>query len=379
MRCESQSARHPQLRMGESDGDRVTRNAADLSAHKALRRCGAPAALEIVRILDYTATTEALDRGQRTMKNFAVVGAGGYIAPRHLAAIRDTGNRLVAAVDPKDSVGILDQFTFDVRFFTEIERFDRYLEKLRRGPEELRIHYLTVCSPNYLHDAHCRLGLRVRADVICEKPLVINPWNLDALEELEQESGQRVWTVLQLRTHPKLLALRDELAASGPHDVELTYVTARGNWYDVSWKGRAEKSGGVPANIGIHFFDALLWLFGPLVEARVHLSEARRMAGFLELERARVRWFLSLDARDLPFPLEPGRRTTHRAIAVDGSQIEFSDGFADLHTRVYAQTLAGSGFGIADARPSIELVHRLRSAPLAAPGGAAHPYLRERG
>src|SRR5687768_2076461 len=199
-------------------------------------------------------------------KNFAVIGVGGYIAPRHLRAIRDTGNRLVAAVDPKDSVGILDQYSFDVKFFTEIERFDRYLEKLRRGPEEGRVHYLSVCSPNYLHDAHCRLGLRVHADVICEKPLVINPWNLSALEELEHESGHRIWTILQLRAHDRLVALQKELQGSssrgGKHDVVLTYITSRGNWYDVSWKGQPDKSGGVPTNIGIHFFDMLMWIFG---------------------------------------------------------------------------------------------------------------------
>jgi UDP-N-acetyl-2-amino-2-deoxyglucuronate dehydrogenase len=311
------------------------------------------------------------------MKNFAVVGVGGYIAPRHLKAIRDTGNRLVAAVDPKDSVGVLDQFTFDVRFFTEIERFDRYLEKLRRGPESERIHYVSVCSPNYLHDAHCRLGLRVRADVICEKPLVINPWNLDALEELEAETGRRIWTVLQLRAHDKLVALRDQLATSpnARHDVVLTYVTARGPWYDVSWKGQSEKSGGVPTAIGIHFFDMLVWMFGSVTGARVHLSEDRRMAGYLELERARVRWFLSLDPRDLPERAEPGSKTTFRSMTVDGSEIEFSDGFTDLHTRVYEWTLAGRGFGISTARPSIELVHDLRKLPVTPAGNDVHPLV----
>lgn len=312
------------------------------------------------------------------MKNFAVAGVGGYIAPRHLKAIRDTGNRLIAAVDPKDSVGVLDQYTFDVRFFTEIERFDRYLERLRRGPEEGRVHYLTVCSPNYLHDAHCRLGLRVKADVICEKPLVINPWNLDALAELEEETGQRIWTILQLRAHDKLLALREKLAASTQpprHDVVLTYVTARGNWYDVSWKGQHEKSGGVPTNIGIHFFDMLIWMFGSVTGIQVHLSDDKRMAGFIELERARVRWFLSVDARDLPHPPEPGKKTTYRSITVDGTEIEFSDGFTDLHTRVYEWTLAGRGFGIADARPSIQLVHDLRRLPVTESNGDAHPML----
>lgn len=313
------------------------------------------------------------------MKNFAITGVGGFIAPRHLRAIRDTGNRLVAAADPKDSVGVLDQYTFDVRFFTEIERFDRYLEKLRRGPEADHIHYLTVCSPNYLHDAHCRLGLRLRADVICEKPLVISPWNLDALAEIEEETGHRVWNVLQLRAHDKLVALREELAKtpSTRHEVVLTYVTARGNWYDVSWKGDAGKSGGVPTNIGIHFFDMLMWMFGGVVGAEVHLSDSHRMAGFIELERARVRWFLSVDKSDLPFPHEPGKKTTFRSITVDGTEIEFSDGFTDLHTKVYEQTLAGKGYGIAEARPSIQLVHDLRKAEVKSAGTEAHPMLRK--
>lgn len=318
------------------------------------------------------------------MKNFALTGVGGFIAPRHLKAIRDTGNRLVAAADPKDSVGVLDQYGFDVRFFTEIERFDRYLEKLRRGPEEGRIHYLSVCSPNYLHDAHCRLGLRMKADIICEKPLVINPWNLDALEELEREGGGRIWTILQLRAHEKLIALREKLIAEShglgarKHDVVLTYVTSRGPWYDVSWKGQSEKSGGIPTNIGIHFFDMLMWMFGKAAGARIHLNEPRRMSGFLELERARVKWFLSVDHRDVPLALRPGK-TTFRSISVDGAEVEFSDGFTDLHTRVYELTLAGKGFGIKDARPSIELVHQMRNTPVS--GGSSddlHPLLQQR-
>jgi len=311
------------------------------------------------------------------VRNFAIIGAAGYIAPRHLRAIRDTGHRLVAALDPKDSVGVLDQYSFDVRFFTEFERFDRYVEKLRRGPEEGRVHWLSVCSPNYLHDAHCRLGLRVGADVICEKPLVINPWNLDALQQLEAETGRRVYTVLQLRTHPTIRALREKIVASGgTHDVVLTYVTARGPWYDVSWKGQIEKSGGVPTNIGIHFFDMLIWMFGRPIGHRVHLSEPRRMAGFLELERARVRWFLSVERRDLPHPAEPGGKTTFRSIVVDGEEIEFSEGFTDLHTRVYEETLAGRGLGIDEARPSVELAYVLRSAAVTpATASPSHPFL----
>lgn len=312
------------------------------------------------------------------MKNFGILGAAGYIAPRHFKAIRDTGNRLIAACDSKDSVGQLDQFTFDVRFFTEIERFDRHLEKLRRGPEEQRLHYLSVCSPNYLHDAHCRLGLRVGADVICEKPLVINPWNLDALAELEAETGRRVWSVLQLRVHDKLVELHDKLVKEGgpKHEVVLTYVTARGPWYDVSWKGSEDKSGGVPTNIGVHFFDMLLWMFGSMESAAVHLREPRRWAGTIELERARVRWFLSVDAKDLPFTATPGGKTTHRSITVDGTEVEFSEGFTDLHTKVYARVLEGQGFGIAETRPAIELVSEVRHLPVTTAGPDAHPMLR---
>lgn len=311
-------------------------------------------------------------------KNFAVIGVGGYIAPRHLKAIRDTGNRVVAAADPKDSVGVLDSFSFDTRFFTEIERLDRHLEKLRRGPEEQRVHYVTVCSPNYLHDAHCRLGLRVGADVLCEKPLVINPWNLDALEAMEQETGKRVFTVLQLRVHPKLIELREQLKAQTGkhHQVELTYVTSRGNWYDVSWKGFPEKSGGIPTNIGIHFFDLLVWLFGAVKGLEMHLFEPRRCAGILHLERAQVRWFLSIDNADLPFTPEPGKKTTFRTISVDGKEIEFSEGFTDLHTRVYEELVAGRGFGLGEARGSIELVHRIRSTPVTT-SLDAHPMTRK--
>jgi UDP-N-acetyl-2-amino-2-deoxyglucuronate dehydrogenase len=311
-------------------------------------------------------------------KNFAITGVGGYIAPRHLKAIRDTGNRLVAAIDTKDSVGLLDQYSFDVRFFTEVERFDRHLEKLRRGAESDKVHYLTVCSPNYLHDAHCRLGLRVGADVICEKPLVINPWNLDPLRELEAETGHRVYTVLQLRVHPKLIALRERLMRERPdkrHQVDLTYVTARGAWYDVSWKGSIEKSGGVSTNIGIHFFDMLSWLFGSVESHAVHLRQARRMAGSIVLERAHVRWFLSVDARDLPAEAVPGSKSTFRSITVDGEEIEFSEGFTDLHTVVYREVLEGRGHGIDDVRPSIELAHRIRTDDILTPGDRAHPKL----
>lgn len=311
-------------------------------------------------------------------KNFAVIGVGGYIAPRHLRAIRDTGNLLLAAVDPKDSVGVLDQYSFDVKFFTEIERFDRHLEKLRRGPAEGRIHYVSICSPNYLHDAHCRLALRSGADVICEKPLVINPWNLEALEEIEEETKQRIHTILQLRVHPELIKLRESLQKENTvHDVELTYITSRGPWYQVSWKGHADKSGGVATNIGVHFFDLLMWLFGSVNGIKVYHSDNQRMSGFIELERARVRWFLSVDKNDLPAPVKTGGKTTYRSITVDGKEIEFSEGFTDLHTRVYEETLAGRGFGIQDARPSITLTHDIRTAPISPRDGLAHPLLKK--
>jgi UDP-N-acetyl-2-amino-2-deoxyglucuronate dehydrogenase len=313
-------------------------------------------------------------------RNFALTGAAGYVAPRHFKAIRDTGHRLVAAVDPHDAVGVLDRFGFDVRFFTEFERFDRHLEKLRRGPEIDRVNYVSICSPNYLHDAHIRLALRVGADAICEKPLVINPWNLDALRELEEETGQRVNTVLQLRLHPELRALRDRLRlqrSSVQHEVCLTYVTARGRWYDVSWKGSDERSGGIVTNIGIHLFDLLLWLFGSVVECEVHRRDARRMAGYVELERAKVRWFLSTEASDLPFPPQPGIRTTFRSITVDGQEIEFSEGFADLHTRVYEEVLAGRGFGIAESRPAIDLTHQIRESTAEPQAAHLHPFLTQ--
>jgi len=309
-------------------------------------------------------------------KNFAVIGVGGYVAPRHLRAIRDTGNQLVAAADPKDSVGILDQYSFNVKFFTEIERFDRHLEKLRRGPAEHRVHYISVCSPNYLHDAHCRLALRVGADVICEKPLVINPWNFDALEELEAETKHRIHTILQLRVHPELIELKQSLQKDGgQHDVMLTYVTSRGPWYHVSWKGQQDKSGGVATNIGVHFFDLLLWLFGPVTNLRVYYSDNSRMSGFIELEQARVRWFLSVDSQDLPVQARAAGKTTYRSITVDGKEIEFSEGFTDLHTRVYEETLAGRGFGITEARPSIELTYAIRTAPVLPRDDCAHPLL----
>lgn len=297
--------------------------------------------------------------------NFAVIGVGGYIAPRHLKAIKDTGNRLVAALDRSDSVGILDSYSFDAAFFTEFERFDRYAEKLRRLGEKERIHYVSICSPNYLHDAHIRFALRIGADAICEKPLVLNPWNVDALTELEQETGRRVYNILQLRVHPAIIAMRERIrtaAAGKRHAVDLTYITSRGNWYFASWKGDESKSGGVATNIGIHFFDMLMWIFGEVKEFQVHHADAKCMAGYLCLEHADVRWFLSVDRSHLP--AAAGGKATYRSITVDGEEMEFSEGFTDLHTVVYREILAGRGFGIEDARPSINLAHELRKAPV---------------
>jgi UDP-N-acetyl-2-amino-2-deoxyglucuronate dehydrogenase len=299
------------------------------------------------------------------MKRFALTGVAGYIAPRHLQAIHDTGNTLVAALDRSDSVGILDRFFPEAHFFAEFERFDRHIEKLRRQGEGSRIDYVSICSPNYLHDAHIRFALRVGADAICEKPLVLNPWNIDALREMEKETGHRVWTILQLRLHPAILELKKEIdgkRSKKKHDIDLTYITARGRWYAVSWKGDIQKSGGIASNIGIHFFDMLLWIFGAPVRQEVHLSSAEKTAGFLELANARVRWFLSLDHKDIPAVAAQAGKSTFRSLTIDGREVEFSDGFADLHTAVYRETLAGSGFGLDEARPSVQLVHDIRHA-----------------
>lgn len=301
------------------------------------------------------------------MSNFALIGAGGFVAPRHMKAIRETGNQLVAAVDPHDAVGVLDSYAPKARFFTEIERFDRHLEKLRRRSEDERVHYVSVCSPNYLHDAHVRLALRVRANAICEKPLVINPWNLQPLAELEEETGCKVNTILQLRLHSAITTLEAQVRAESPdtkHEIELTYVTRRGPWYHTSWKGTEDRSGGVVTNIGIHFFDVLLWLFGSAQRNEVHVRHPARMSGTLELERARVRWFLSVSEEDLPESTRAAGRHAFRSMKIDGSEVDFSEGFTDLHTKQYEEILAGRGFGIADARPSIELVHAIRTAEL---------------
>jgi len=312
------------------------------------------------------------------MENFAITGVGGYIAERHLKAIRETGNRLIAALDINDSVGILDRYFPDASFFTEFERFDRHAEKLRRKDPENRIGYVSICTPNYLHDAHIRFALRIGAHAICEKPLVLNPWNLDAIQDLEREFGRRVYTILQLRVHPAMIALRDSLLArkqKEKHDVQMTYITSRGPWYQVSWKGHPERSGGVATNIGIHFFDLLIWMFGAVVRNEVHLSESTRSAGFVELERARVRWFLSIDREDLPEEATANGKTTFRSITIDRRELEFSERFDDLHTVSYRNILAGNGFGIEDARPSITLAHAIRNQAAGGISSDSHPFL----
>jgi UDP-N-acetyl-2-amino-2-deoxyglucuronate dehydrogenase len=311
-------------------------------------------------------------------KNFALIGVGGYIAPRHLRAIRDTGNNLIAALDPNDSVGIIDSFFPDARFFTEFERFDRHIEKLRRQGENNSVQYVTVCSPNYLHDAHARFALRVDADAICEKPVVLNPWNIDALQEIENESGHRIYTILQLRVHPSLVALKEKLRSENSKtkkDVCLTYITSRGAWYLASWKGRIESSGGLATNIGIHFFDLLIWLFGPVERSEVHIESPVKISGYLELQQARVKWYLSIDRTDLPDEIRKKGQTTFRSITIDGKEVEFSEGFTDLHTVVYKEIMAGRGFGLNDTKPSVQLAHDIRNAKPKGINPNSHPIL----
>ncbi|HTH58151.1 MAG TPA: Gfo/Idh/MocA family oxidoreductase [Cyclobacteriaceae bacterium] len=295
------------------------------------------------------------------MKNFALIGAAGYIAPRHLQAIKDTGNHLVAALDKFDSVGIMDSYFPHADFFTEFERFDRHIDKLKRIGQ--KIDYVSICSPNYLHDSHIRFALRHQADAICEKPLVLNPWNVDALADIEKETGKKVNTILQLRLHPNIIQLKKEIDAA-PHDkifdVTLTYITSRGKWYHHSWKGDEMKSGGIATNIGIHFFDMLLWVFGEKKNLKITSYEADKAAGVLELKKARVKWMLSINEQDLPPDAKLKGKRTFRSLQMNGNEIEFSDGFTELHTKSYFEILAGRGFGLEDARPSIELTHEIR-------------------
>lgn len=296
------------------------------------------------------------------MKNFALIGAAGYIAPRHMKAIKETGNNLVAALDKHDNVGILDSYFPDADFFTEFERFDRHLDKLKRHGKV--VDYISICSPNYLHDSHIRFALRSGANAICEKPLVLNPWNADALEEIERESQRKVFTILQLRLHPAIIALKQKIE-TGPkdkvYDVDLRYITSRGHWYHSSWKGEMSKSGGIATNIGVHFFDMLMWIFGNVKTVEVNAHEEDRAEGFLQLERARVKWFLSIDYNTIPESVKAAGKRTFRTLTIENEELEFSEGFTDLHTHSYHQILNGKGFTIADARPSIELVYKIRT------------------
>lgn len=310
------------------------------------------------------------------MKNFALIGASGYIAPRHMRAIRDTGHQITAALDPNDSVGIIDSYFPDAHFFTEFERFDRHIDRLRREGSKDRIDYLSICSPNYLHDSHMRFALRSGAHAICEKPLVLNPWNIDGLADVERDTGQRISTILQLRLHPAIIDLHARVTAAAndrKFEVDLTYVTSRGRWYFQSWKGDERKSGGIATNIGVHFFDMLHFLFGALQDNRVHLATPERAAGYLEFERARVRWFMSLDVADVPEAERTSGARTYRSITVDGEEIEFSGGFNDLHTRSYEEILAGRSFGIEENRGAIAIVSAIRTLPVTPTLGERHP------
>jgi len=312
------------------------------------------------------------------MKRFGITGVAGYIAPRHLQAIQDTGSKLIAAFDPHDSVGILDRYSHDVFFFTEFERFDRHLERIKRDPNREGVDYLSICSPNYLHDAHIRLALRVGANAICEKPLVANPWQLDALQELESESEGKVYGILQLRVHPTIIALRQRImndTSGKKYNVNLSYITSRGKWYLFSWKGDEDKSGGIAANIGIHFFDMLMWIFGGVRQSQLYLREPNKMSGFLELEKANVKWYLAIDKNDLPPQAVEKGLPTYRSITIDGEEIEFSGGFTDLHTRMYEVILEGNGFGMEDTRPSIELVSQLRTTQVMQNPDEIHPFM----
>lgn len=313
------------------------------------------------------------------MKNFGLIGAAGYIAPRHMQAIRDTGNQLVAALDPSDSVGVIDSYFPDADFFTEFERFDRHVDKLRRAGHANRLDYISICSPNYLHDSHMRFGLRSGCDVICEKPVVLNPWNIDGIEEIERDSGHRISTILQLRVHPSIVALREKVRAGSPdrrHEVDLSYITSRGHWYLRSWKGDEKKSGGIATNIGVHFFDMLHFIFGDLQRNVVHHLSETKAAGYLEYERARVRWFLSVDIADVPAAQRLAGQRTYRLITVDGAEIEFSGGFTDLHTRSYERILAGQGFGLEENRTAITTVASIRNAKPVGLKGDYHPFLK---
>lgn len=313
--------------------------------------------------------------------NFGIVGVAGYIAPRHLQAIKETKNNLICAFDPNDCVGIMDSYFPNADFFTEFERFDRHVDKLRRAGNGL--DYISICSPNYLHDSHIRFGLRSGANVICEKPLVLNPWNIDALEIMQQETGKKVYNVLQLRLHPSIVRLKNTITnilqkqPDKVFEVDLTYITSRGKWYFISWKGDIAKSGGIATNIGIHFFDMLLWIFGDVKENIVNILNANSAGGILSLNNARVRWFLSVDNTNLPKEILEQNQRTFRVICIDGKEIEFSEGFTDLHTQSYEEILRGNGFELGVARDSIELVHKIRNAEVVGLKGEYHPFCKK--
>lgn len=312
------------------------------------------------------------------MKKFALIGVGGYIAPRHLKAIKETNNELVVAMDKCDSVGIIDSFFPEADFFVEFERFDRHIDKLRRKKEP--IDFVSITTPNYLHDAHIRWGLRSGCDVICEKPLVLNPWNIEGLEDIEKESNKKVYNILQLRLHPSIIALKEKVSdelKKNPnkiYDIDLTYLTSRGKWYFISWKGDESKSGGIATNIGVHFFDMLSWIFGEVKTNIVHLKTPYANAGYLELENARVRWFLSVIYDYIPNEIKEKGQRTYRSIRVDNEEIEFSGGFTDLHTRSYEEILKGNGFGLKEAKPSIEIVSTIRHLEPVGLKGEYHPF-----
>lgn len=311
------------------------------------------------------------------MKNFALIGAAGYIAPRHMKAIRDTKNNLLAAFDKGDSVGVIDSYFPKADFFVEFERFDRHIEKLKYE-KNMFLDYVSICSPNYLHDAHIRFALRSGADAICEKPLVLNPWNIDKLKKVEETTGKKVFNILQLRVHPSIIALKEKVK-NAPKDkkyeVTLTYLTSRGNWYHTSWKGDVSKSGGIATNIGVHFYDMLSWIFGPLQENIIHVHEKDRAGGYLEFTNARVKWFLSIDSSYLPKEIKEKGQNTFRSISIDGEELEFSGGFTDLHTMVYQDILDGKGYGLEAARTAIEIVHDIRNGQPVGLKGEYHPFL----
>jgi len=312
-------------------------------------------------------------------KNFALIGAAGYIAPRHMQAIKDTGNDLLTAYDKGDSVGVIDSYFPKADFFVEFERFDRHIEKLKYE-KNIRLDYVSICSPNYLHDAHIRFALRSGADAICEKPLVLNPWNIDKLKKVEENTGKKVYNILQLRVHPSIIALKEKVKNSPKdtkHEVDLTYLTSRGNWYFTSWKGDHSKSGGIATNIGVHFYDMLSWIFGDVQENIVHIHENDRAAGYLEFENARVRWFLSINADYLPKEIKDKGQTTFRSIKIDGEELEFSGGFKDLHTMVYKDILEGKGYGLGAARQAIEIVHDIRNKEIVGLKGDYHQFCKK--